>query len=284
MKYIQTIKSQYDNQMKQIDVNPSVLQNLKEVIEHPKVVDDKNNIPQWKFCSVTGTKRCTENMGFTDILMLDYDDGGITIEEWERQFREYKYILHTSYSYDGIKQKFRVLLFLDKPYIIEKMFYKCSERIYSPWHILMNRFENIDPASFVKAQFFKVPALKEANAPYYCSIHDGKLFNLFSIQGYRIAYDECERKQQAYLKKLEQEYEKYRKKNGGDLTKAKEYIDKKLDSTPEGRRHNAIFGLACWWKHLGGTYSEFTSIIPGWADAQYHRQIVRLGTEWASLK
>ena len=112
----------------------------------------------------------------------------------------------------------------------------------------------------------------------------GKCFNLFDIEGYKIDYDECYIKQEEYLRKLEKEYERFRKKNQGDLTKAKEYVEKKIDSTPEGQRHNAIFSIATWWKHIGGSYSEFASIIPGWADKQYHKQITRLATEWARIK
>lgn len=284
MKTIQVIQNQFDNKMKQIEVNKDVLSHLVNVIKHPMLVEDKNYIPQWKFCSVLDSKRCNENMDKTDILMLDYDDNCMTIEDFKNRYREYKWILHTSYSYDGIKQKFRVLLFLDKEYEIEKMFYKCSERAYSPYHYLIDTFEYIDPASFVKSQFFKVPAIKTKDSPYVYYFNNGKPFNLFDIEGYKIAYDECIYKQQEYLRKLEREYERFRKKNQGDLTKAKEYIDKKIESTPEGQRHNAIFGLAAWWKHLGGTYSEFASIIPNWADKQYHKQITRLATEWQKIK
>ena len=284
MNYIQTIKSQYDNVMRGVKVDKNVLINFKHSIEHPLLVEDKNLIPQWKFCSVIDTKRCNESMDKTDILMLDYDDSNMTIKEFENRFREYRYILHTSWSYDGIKQKFRVLLFLDKEYAIDRMFFKGSERAYSPYHYLMDAFEYIDPASFVKSQFFKVPAVKAKDAPYYYSIHNGKLFNLFEIEGYKNAYYDCYIKQEAYLRRLEKEYERYRKKNGGDLTKAREYIEKKIESTPEGQRHNAIFGLAAWFKHLGGTYSEFSSILPKWADTQYHKQISRLATEWIKIK
>ena len=283
MKFIQIINSQYDNKMKQVEVNRDVLLHLKKSIEHPLLVEDKNYIPQWKFCSVIGDKRCNENMDKTDILMLDYDDSNMTIEEFKNRFREYKFILHTSYSYDGIKQKFRVLLFLDKEYVIDRMFYKCSERVYSPYHYLMNRFDYVDPASFVKSQFFKVPAVKTKDSPYYCYFNMGKCFNLFDIEGYKIAYDECYIKQEEYLRKLEKEYERFRKKNQGDLSKAKEYVEKKIDSTPEGQRHNCIFGLAAWFSRIGGSYEEFSRILPSWADKQYKKQVKRLASEWTKI-
>ena len=116
MRYIQTIKNQFDNKCKPIEWNKQVAENTVKAIMNPMVVEDKTKIPQWKFCSMKGEKRCTENMGSTDILMLDYDSTEYTIQEFENRFRDYRYILHTSYSYDGVNQKFRVLLFLDKEY------------------------------------------------------------------------------------------------------------------------------------------------------------------------
>ena len=62
MKFIQLIHSQYDNKMKQVEVNRDVLLHLKKSIEHPLLVEDKNYIPQWKFCSVISDKRCNENI------------------------------------------------------------------------------------------------------------------------------------------------------------------------------------------------------------------------------
>ena len=111
----------------------------------------------------------------------------------------------------------------------------------------------------------------------------GKCFNLFDIEGYKIAYDECYIKQEEYLRKLEKEYERFRKKNQGDLSKAKEYVEKKIDSTPEGQRHNCIFGLAAWFSRIGGSYEEFSRILPSWADKQYKNQVKRLASEWTKI-
>ena len=46
MKFIQLIHSQYDNKMKQVEVNRDVLLHLKKSIEHPLLVEDKNYIPK----------------------------------------------------------------------------------------------------------------------------------------------------------------------------------------------------------------------------------------------
>jgi len=70
MRYIQTIKNQFDNKCKPIEWNKAVAENTIKAIMNPMVVEDKTKIPQWKFCSMKCEKYCTENMGSTDILML----------------------------------------------------------------------------------------------------------------------------------------------------------------------------------------------------------------------
>lgn len=284
--YIATIKNQFDNKMKVLKWNNTVAKNVVNLIKEPQIVASKAEIPQWKFCSVKGEKRCTENMGSTDILMLDYDSPEYSIQEFENRFREYRYILHTSYSYDGINQKFRVLLFLDKEYEINKLFFKGSQKQYSPYFYLLEFFDHIDPSFAVRAQFFKIPAVKSKGSPYYYKINNGKKFNPFEeIEFFEQAYNECEWRQQNYLRDLEASYMKSRKRNKtGDLTKAKEYVEKTIESAPEGTRHNQIFALACWWKHIGGTYSDFKQIMPTWADSSYNHQLDRLEREWMNLK
>lgn len=287
MRTLATIKNQYDNNLRCFEWSKSVAQGFMKSIKEPLIVEKKDMIPQWKFCTALGPKRCTENMGVTDILILDFDDANYSIKEFEDSFRDYFYILHTSHSYDGTNQKFRVFLFLDQEYDIQRLFFKASDKTFSPYHYLINYFEHVDPASFVKAQFFKMPAIKAEGAPYYYHTNNGKLFNIVDILGFefKMAYDYCIERQEEHLRKLQKAYEKWRKKNGGlNLTKAKEYIEQKIESTSEGGRHNTIFGLACWFKKIGGSYEEFSQIIPSWADRDFHKQLRHIELEWAKLR
>lgn len=279
-----TIDTQFDNEMKSLPVDASVFKNILNLVKNPLVVTDKSKIPQWKFCTTKGTKRCTENIGLTNVLILDFDDSNYTYQEFESRFREYKYILHTSYSYDGSNSKFRVLLFLNQDYEINKLFFKCHDETFSTYKLMLNYFPHIDPASFVKAQFFKMPAVKGPNAPYYFNIHDGKLFDPNSIEGFPFAYALCEQKQEEYLRLLEAKNAKKRDENQ-DMTKAMEYIKRKFEEMPAGMRHNGVFSMAAWFKGIGGTYSEFKSIQkPSWADRGFDKQIKRLETEWYKLR
>lgn len=287
MRTLATIKNQYDNTLRTLEWSNAVAKNFMTAIKNPIIIDKKDMIPQWKFCTVLGEKRCTENMGVTDVLILDFDDNNYSIKEFENDFREYFYVLHTSHSYDGVKQKFRVFLFLNKEYDIQRLFFKSPITAFSPYHFFIKFFPHVDPASFVRGQFFKVPAIKYAGAPYYYHTNNGKLFNPVKSIGYefQMAYDNCVEKYENHLRKQQKQYDFYKKVNGCvDLSKAKTYINEKIESAGEGGRHNTIFGLACWFKKIGGTYNEFAEMMPSWADAAYAKQLRHIEVEWPKLK
>ena len=129
--------------------------------------------------------------------------------------------------------------------------------------------------------------MKSKDSPYYYKLNNGILFDPVKELGFefKMCYDYCIEKQEEYLKKKEKEYERYRKKYGSaDLSKAKKYIEEKIESTAEGSRHNVIFSLATWWKHIGGSFIEFSSCMPTWADRDYHKQIQHLQLEWERLR
>lgn len=285
-RYIQTIKNQFDNIMKPVEWSSNIGKMLLKTVMQPRIIKTKADIPQWKICTVKGEKRCTENMGTTDVLILDYDSTDYSIEKFMDRFREYKYILHTSYSYDGNNQKFRVLLFLDTEYELNRFFFKGSQKQYSPYFYLIDFFDHVDPASFVKAQFFKIPAISKEGSPYFYHINNGKLFNpVEEIDFFIQAYDECEWRQANYIRDLEAEWEKSRKNyDTGDLSKAKAYVEKQIESAEPGTRHQCIFSLACWWKHIGGSFFEFEKIMPSWSDREYTKQIHHLRNEWVKLR
>ena len=287
MRTLQYIKNQFDNVMKPMVWDKTTQAKFMYIIKHPLVIKEKSMIPQWKFCTSSGDKRCTDNIGVSDILILDFDDPSYSIKTFENSFREFRYILHTSHSYDGVNQKFRVFLFLNEEYDLNRLFFKCHNTAFSPYHMLVNYFDCVDKASFVKAQFFKMPAITESNKPYYYKFNNGRLFNPFVDIGFemKMAYEYCVDKQEEYLKELDRENQKYRSKFGKiNLDKAREYIAECIENTQDGERHNQVFSLACWWKRIGGSYEEFEQNMPSWADSSYNKQMKRIRLEWAKLK
>ena len=286
MRVLQYIKNQYDNEMHPMEWSDKAMRQFMHVIQHPLVVEKKDMIPQWKFCTVKGTKRQTENIDSTDVLILDFDSPTYTINEFESTFRNFMFILHTSHSYDGTNQKFRVFLFLDKEYDIQLLFFKGHNEAFSPYHFMLKYFPMADKASFTRAQFFKMPAIKEKGAPYYYKINNGVLFNPFKELGYefKLAYELCQEKQAEYLLAKKKQNEMFRKLKGDmNLDNAKKYLGEKIENAPSGERHNVIFSCAAWFKRIGGTYDEFTEVEPSWADRAYYKQIRRLASEWDRL-
>jgi hypothetical protein len=279
---IQNIKSQFDNVMVPLEINEGVMKNVIHCIEDPITCPNKDNIPQWKFCTVKNNIRCNDSMDKTNILILDFDDKGYSYEEFEDRFRRYKYFLHTSYSYDGFNSKFRVLLFLDKEYDIERMFCRNTEALYSPYSLLLTYFNHVDKASFVKSQFFKVPAIKDKTSPYYYNIHDGELFDMNNIPQYMFAYLNCLEHREHDRRDRETKARVFRTQSG-DLTKALDFVKRKMEETPAGERHNAVFGLGAWYKHCGGDYLTYSRIKPTWADKKFDKQMQRLEREWNKL-
>lgn len=278
------IKNQYDNVMRSIDLNKESYSQILKSIKNPMIVENKDIIPQWKFCTIKGEQRCTENMGTTNMLILDFDDAGYSYEEFEYNFREYSYIIHTSYSYDGTNSKFRVILPIDKEYEIERLFFKNNDnQSFSPYHLLLKHFEHVDPASFVKAQFFKVPAKRSESAPYYYNIHKGETFKMENIKCFINAYNNCI--EQAEKSKYDKQtiWELRKAGYGSDLTKAIEFVKNKMEEAEAGQRHNIIFSLAAWFSKCGGDYLTFSKIKPTWADKQYDKQIDRLEKEWYKI-
>lgn len=285
-RQLNIINNQYDNIMKPLIWSKSVAKNFINSIKNPLIIEKKDLIPQWKFCTIKGTKRQTENIDSTDVLILDFDNPIYTIKEFENTFRNFMFILHTSHSYDGTNQKFRVFLFLDKEYDIQLLFFKCHNEAFSPYHFMLKYFPMADKASFTKCQFFKVAAIKEKNAPYYYKINNGELFNPFKELGFefKMAYELCEEKQAEYLLKKKKEGEMIRKMKGDmNLDNAKKYVANKIENAASGERHNTIFSCAAWFKKIGGTYDEFTDMEPSWADRAYYKQIRRLASEWDRL-
>ena len=69
----------------------------------------------------------------------------------------------------------------------------------------------------------------------------------------------------------------------GDLTKALEYVKRKMEAALPGERHNAVFGLGAFFQHCGGDYDTFSRIRPSWADKKFDSQMKRLEKEWFKL-
>jgi hypothetical protein len=148
---------------------------------------------------------------------------------------------------------------------------------------LLQYFNHVDKASFVKSQFFKVPAVKDKTSPYYYNIHDGELFSLNNIDTFMFAYTECKQFLENEKRDREVKSQVFKTQYTGDLTKAYEFVKRKMEEALPGERHNAVFGLGAFYQHCGGDYDTFSRIRPTWADKKFDNQMKRLEKEWFKL-
>ena len=159
----QTIRNNYDNYLISRDVS------LKEMLEHP-VALPKDQVPLWQFYSVSKPYRSMDNYLFIHALLLDYDSGEPTIDEFIKQYGEYSFALYTTSSHSASRNKYRVILPLDNAYEYEQFrskYMKCS---------LLGFFTGVDASCF--HNFHKIPALPANPADYRYHINQGKRFSL----------------------------------------------------------------------------------------------------------
>lgn len=94
----------------------------------------------------------------TSFLVLDYDNTGdviYTIEDFERDFSKYTYMLYTTISHTAEKPRFRAILTLDKPIGRDELkAFKTSKK-----HVEL--FPNTDDSSFEITRWHIMPQLSE---------------------------------------------------------------------------------------------------------------------------
>ena len=119
-----------------------------------KFKNDKFYLPAfttapYKIFDTNGTtKRCHNNIGDYSCLTLDYDDG-YTIEDFQKQFKDYEFYLYTSSSHSEEKHKYRVILPLEEP-LNKDLLYE-----YAPE--LIETFKGCDKSTFARARLFFLP-------------------------------------------------------------------------------------------------------------------------------
>lgn len=196
------------------------LQNIAETIKEPVIVEDKVDNEMWSFGEVKD-----QNEGHKDsniktkskFFMVDYDNG-YTIEQFEKDYKDYFYLLYTSFSHTKEHNKFRVIMYgnYDKPLIGDEQNL-----------ILSECFRNADRTTLQPNRMFYMPAHKK-DAPYYFKLHHGKQFPLMNpVIRYLLTQIRADREKQA---RQRLELEKYNKTKNHDgmcknYTTVKHYLE-----------------------------------------------------------
>lgn len=190
--------------------------------------------------------RCTgANIKSISALQLDYDDGGVTIEQFEHDMSEWKYILYTSSGY-GLKPgiRFRVILPLAEPMLYQH---------YNPLlrEHLEQHFRGADESCFVWGHWQILPVLRQQGQPYIWKQHDGELFDLFSQQFCGMVADKWSEQESQRLLKAEEE-RKQRMQNSTEAAEAARiagairYAQGKIDEATEGTRNRTLWSTLSW--------------------------------------
>lgn len=146
------------------------LEGIIDWIEHPAVLDNKEDNQLWSFGECIDPLKGHQKSNIkskSKFFMVDYDNG-YTIEQFEKDYKDYFYMLYTSFSHTKEHNKFRVIMFGN----YEKPLDKDEQTI-----ILSECFRNADVSTFQPNRMFYIPAHKEG-APYYYKLHNGKQFPL----------------------------------------------------------------------------------------------------------
>jgi hypothetical protein len=217
---------------------------LVNKLKHPKGYLDKLTIPGWNFCKNDTSKirmgsdltpRKLFNTGFigTSVLLMDFDNKNGNLATYYKAisfFKNYKFMLYTSFNNTKNTHKFRIILPLDqfyKRYITELIRVNYPTETQKGIPILKSHFLLDDQTCFETPRYFTGPAInknvpEDSNNPYEYKVHiqDGELFSFKPI--FPMLRDHVE-KQKDKVKQLEDEKEKKRKEKlqrEGEFAKA----------------------------------------------------------------
>lgn len=198
------------------------LQDIIESIDpkygHVRTLNDKNTNDMFCFgtCENPDLGRTISNIKTkSKFFMVDYDNG-YTIEQFEKDYKDYFYLLYTSFSHTKELNKFRVIMFgnYDKP---------LNDRQQKT--ILSHAFRNADQTTLQPNRFFYLPAHKE-NGEYVFKQHFGKQFPLWCNDMRKFLDKQLA--DEARVAKRDKEYYNFHEKKNVDCSNGKavkEYLN-----------------------------------------------------------
>jgi len=143
--------------------------NIESMIENPAIGIEKDDLMIFNgWINETGI-RDSKNLTSLSTLVLDYDCG-FSIAEFMMRYYKFRFYLYTSSSHTPQKNKFRVIIPLEREIPINE--YTIEMRL-----ALEKYFKECDKTAFYKDHPFFIPAKKEENE-YIYKINYGRLFDI----------------------------------------------------------------------------------------------------------
>lgn len=244
-------------------------------IKNPKKGSSKEDNSLWSFYSIIdnpeksyigSTRRCSNNCAMLYALCLDYD-GGVYLDGVDNKYKQYEHYIYTSFRHmdKERKEKFRMILPLDKPY-------DCSIlRSSAVKEYLNGIFNGCDTSTFAVSRTFYMPAIDVNNSTVYeYRINNGIKYSLDLDKIKEIIEEE--------RKLLELKREQY--KDEEDLTALIRYQQNKLKSVSKGNRNNEYWkSVYCLSQHgMNGSeiYYELKNFIDSDMDREFKAMCNRI--------
>ena len=147
-----------DNRPRRIDLTLETLERRLTERPGPARTANKTEVPAWSPAIFReGTTRSKSNTEAVSCLVLDYDDGTrwpVASARWD----DWRHTVHSSWSHDAEKHKFRIVLPLAHPVAA-----KDWPRVFA-W--AFERDPRIDPKCKDASRIYFLPCLRNAEAPW----------------------------------------------------------------------------------------------------------------------
>jgi len=241
---------------------------LKDWMQHPIVVNNKIGVPLYNdinFVTAVTLNRNGEickigdNILSYNYLILDYDDGCVSVEQAQEMYSDYYHFGYTSYSHTPDVNKFRIILRLDKP-ILRRTLKTHKEKFIA-------QFSHVDQTCFSTLRMFFMPSVSTENKKHYECWHSD-VDNNFKLKGKFPFIKEDRVQTKKTMNFVSAKITEYNKtKLEGKIRSEMEAID--FYTRGNGVVHNKLLKLNAWMRHEGFEIDEIENIMLEYAPGDF---------------
>lgn len=236
--------------------------NLRQLIEHPLIRDDKTHAPLWCFCNLHDSVSVkdghvlavADNIKEYNCIQLDYDSGKRMDEFIDEYSDKFMFAAYSSFSY-GFKNgdRFRVIVPLKSPLPQSEMGFDFKKAMVAT-------FEGCDPSCFDRCHLQACPCIRALGAPYkYHFNRINKYFetpvdliNSFKTRTLNLA---------AFDSAVTDTINKYCPQIDIDYSPIIKWAQEKIDLMIEGTRNNTMFAVIGFMKKKGVPLDDAMSVM-----------------------
>ena len=245
---------QYYNKLNQTHYEnvEATWKDIADAIRNPiTTIVNREDIPLWSFYTTVKEPElsyglphaCADNFLTLHVIQLDFHDGVSTIDWFKETYKQYRFLLYTSFRSKPEHHKFRVIMPLMSTFANVMM------RCKAVTQDLSSKFPGCDTSTFNSFRRQRVPAVNpETPANYTYHINNGVCYDIDQF-AYLPAYNTWKAKRDAYLTPSTFFTMDINQLNRGDYNPLTG-IERKLsaESWEEGSRNNTMFKYVGWMR------------------------------------